>query len=185
MTTLVASMPPINPPPLLETILDKLKSIGRWITIKLAAPGIALIIVAGAVLLVCIGFKNIQIGGLLGKLFGKKDPKDNAIGVANSIPSGRVDSYGKLIPQGVPDSHGMTQAVVVPIDKPGLFSNPNHVSFTPPGETKPVEVQLPVGVKANDVEHVVIVKPSTFTVTVKDSSGIKASQIDDLLKKYS
>jgi hypothetical protein len=78
----------------------------------------------------------------------------------------------------------MTQAPVVAIEAPNVFSNPDTVKFTPPGETKPVEVKLPDGVKANDVEHVVVVKPDTFVVTVKDSSGISGQKIDDLLKKY-
>jgi hypothetical protein len=78
----------------------------------------------------------------------------------------------------------MTQAVVVPIKNPGMFSNPDTVVFTPPGETKPVEVQLPDGVKAKDVDTVVVVKPEKFVVTVKDKSGIPAKKVDDLLNKY-
>jgi hypothetical protein len=154
-----------------DAVWNKLKTILQMC----AAPGIALIIIAGAVLLVCTGFKNIQIGGLLGKLFGKKDPDNRAIDVANSVPKDRVDANGKIIPQGEPDSHGMTQAVVVPID---------HVEFTPPGESKPTTIVLPTGVKAKDVEHVIVVKPGTFAVTVKDGSGITGKQVDDLLKKY-
>jgi hypothetical protein len=172
------------PLPIWEETWNKLKAWSRWLAIKTLAPGIALILIAGAVLLVCIGFKNIQIGGLLGKLFGKKNPDNRAIDVANSVPKDRVDADGKIIPQGQPDSHGMVQATVVPIKNPGLFSNPDHVEFTPPGESKPTTIVLPDGVKAKDVEHVVVVKPGTFAVTVKDGSGITGKQVDDLLKKY-
>jgi len=157
------------------------KLAARW----LVAPGVALLVVVGAVLLVCLGIKNIQIGGLLGKLFGKKDPEHTAIDVANSVVKGRVDDKGKIIPIGQADSNGMTQAAVVPIKKPGIFSNPNSVTFTPPGETKPVEIKLPDGVKAKDVEHVVVVQPKKFVVTVKDSSKVKAATVEDLLKRYS
>jgi len=140
--------------------------------------------VAGAVLLVALGFKNIQIGGLLGRLFGKKKPEHTAIDVANTVPKDRVDDKGKIIPPGEPDSKGMTQAVVVPIKDPGIFSNPDSVTFTPPGESKPVEVTLPDGVKAKDVEKVIVVQPKKFVVTVKDKSGITGKNVDDLLKKY-
>jgi len=148
-------------------------------------PGVVLVLVVVAIILVSLGIKNIQIGGLIGRIFGKKKPEHTAIDVANSVPTARVDDKGKIIPIGVPDSKGMTQAAVVPIQNPGIFSNPDHVVFTPPGDTKPIEIQLPVGVKAKDVERVIVVKPTKFVVTVKDKSGIKAATVDDLLKKYS
>jgi hypothetical protein len=73
---------------------------------------------------------------------------------------------------------------VVPINEPGIFSDPSTVEFTPPGETKPVVVPLPTGVKNSDVSQVVVVSPSVVAVTVKDNSGISAQTVDDLLKKY-
>jgi hypothetical protein len=121
---------------------------------------------------------------VLGKLFGKKNPEKKAIDVANSVPEDRVDAKGKLIPQGKPDSKGMTQAVVVPIKDPGVFSNPDTVVFQPPDEPKPVEIQLPVGVKARDVDKVVVVKPEKFVITVKSESKVPAKSVDDLLAKY-
>jgi hypothetical protein len=145
---------------------------------------ILLLLVAGAAILVSLGLKNVQIGGLIGALFGKKGPEHEALGAANSIPEGRVGTDGKLIPLGQADSKGMTQAAVVAITPPGIFSNPDTVTFTPPGADKPTEVKLPDGVKANDVEHVVVVKPGKFVVTVKDSSGVTAKKVDDLLAKY-
>lgn len=181
-------MPELEPDPqepsFWQVVVGKLKAIGKWCARNLAAPGVALLIVVGAVLLVAAGFKNIQIGGILGKLFGKKKPETKAIDVANTVPKDRVDDKGKIIPQGEPDSKGMTQAVVVPIQDPGLFSNPDTVVFTPPGEDKPVEIVLPDGVKAKDVEKVIVVKPEKFVVTVKDKSGITGKKVDDLLKKY-
>lgn len=180
-------VPPLLPPDepsAWDNALAKAKSILKWMGQKLLGPGAALIVVVVAIILVAIGFKNLQIGGLLGKLLGRKLPSNKAIDVANTIPKDRVDTNGKLIPQGEADSKGMTQAVVVPIKDPGVFSNPDTVVFTPPGETKAVEVQLPDGVKAKDVETVIIVQPEKFVVTVKDTSGVKAKTVDDLLKKY-
>lgn len=151
---------------------------------KLLAPGAALVLVILAVLLVAMGAKELKIGGLLAKLFGKKDPEHKALDVANSVAPSRVDKDGKLIPPGTTDSKGMTQAVVVPIKEPGLFSNPDTVTFTPPGTDTPKEIALPDGVKAKDVDKVVVVQPGKFVVTVKDNSGVTASHVDDLIAKY-
>lgn len=165
------------------TVWGKLKAWGTWAAHKLLAPGVALIIVVVAILLVAMGAKELQIGGLLSKLFGKK-PEGSAIDVANSVDPDRLDEKGNLIQPGVPDSKGQTQAIVVPIEEPGLFSNPDTVKFTPPGEEKPIEVQLPDGVKAKDVESVVVVQPEKFVVTVKDTSSVSKSDLDSLLAKY-
>jgi hypothetical protein len=154
-----------------------------WIRKYLLAPLPALILVAVAIVLVILGFKNIQIGGLLGKLFGKPEGQ-KAIDVANSVPDHRVDKNGNLIPIGTPDSKGITQAVVVPVETGGLFSDPTIVKVTPPGEDKPIVVHLPDGVKDSDVHQVVIVKPNVVAVTVKDSSKVTTQTVDDLLTKY-
>jgi len=185
--------PKAEPPPLpkpeekptfWQTVKAKTIDIGKWLAKVFVAPGVALIVVAVAVLLIIFGFKNIQVGGILGRLFGKKDPDDNAIDTANTVPEDRVDKDGKIIKPGEADSEGNTQAVVVPIKKPGIFSNPDVVEFTPPGEDKSVKVKLPTGVKAKDVDKVIVVKPKKFAVTVKDTSGIEAEEIDALLNKY-
>lgn len=166
------------------TVWERLRAWGRWAALNLLAPGVALIIVVVAVVLVAMGAKDLQIGGLLSRLFGKK-PEGKAIDVANSVPPERVDENGRFILPGTPDSKGDTQAVVVPIETSGgLFSNPDTIKFTPPGEDKPREIKLPDGVKADDVDTVVVVQPEKFVVTVKDSSGVTATQIDALLKKY-
>ena len=155
------------------------------VILGLCGPLGALLLVLVAFLLVAMGFKELQIGGLLGKLLGKKDPdSDTTIDVANSVDPDRIGPDGKLIQPGTPDSKGDTQAVVVPIQDPGLFSNPDTIKFTPPGEDKPIEVVLPDGVKNKDVHQVIVVKPNVVVVTVKDNSGIPAAKVDDLLKKF-
>lgn len=168
----------------MASVWRNVKIAALWCWRVLGAPVVLLLLVAGAVLLASAGIKNVQIGGLIGALFGKKGPAHKALGAANSIPEGRVGKDGKLIPIGKADQKGMTQAAVVAIESPGLFSNPDTVVFTPPGADKPVEVKLPDGVRANDVEHVVVVQPSKFVVTVKDSSGVTKKSVDDLLRKY-
>lgn len=160
-----------------------LKKLGRWTY----APVVAIVIILVVFVLVALGFKNIQLGGILGRLFGKdgKNPTGKkAIDVANSVPEDRVDKDGNLIPIGTPDSTGQTQAKVVPIEEPGLFDDPSKIKVTPPGEDKPIEVILPDGVKAKDVDKVIILKPNVYVVTVKDASKVDASDVDDLLSKY-
>jgi hypothetical protein len=164
-----------------QSVWAWLKRFGRWVY----APLVAIIIVVVVFILVALGDKNLQIGGLLGKLFGKGDPKGKkAIDVANSVPEDRVDDNGVIIKPGEPDSTGQTQAVVVPIEEPGLFDDPGKIKITPPGEDTPTEVVLPDGVKAKDVDKVIIVKPNVYAVTVKDNSGVNAKDVDDLLSKY-
>lgn len=156
----------------------------KWLAVKLLAPGVAVLIVIGAIILIAMGFKEIQIGGLLARLFGKPEPGKRVIDVANTIPKGRVDANGNLIPIGKPDSKGDTQVQVVPIDPPGLFSNPDTVTFTPPGADKPIEVKLPDGVRSRDVDQVIVVRPDEFVVTVKDATSLTPQRIDDLLARY-
>lgn len=153
----------------------------RWI----AAPIPAILLVVGAIVLAILIGKNIPIGGLLAKLFGKEPGEGKkAVDVANSVPKDRVDENGVIIKPGEPDSKGQTQAVVVPIEEPGLFDNPDKVKIIPPGETKPIEVDLPDGVKAKDVDKVIVVRPEVYAITVKDKSGVKAKDVDDLLERY-
>lgn len=170
-----------------KATLAKVWSFIRWLSPKTIGVIIAVVVVLGGVLLVSMGFKNLQIGGLLGKLLGKKDPEGDGgtvIDLANTVDPKRIDKDGKIIPIGEPDSRGDTQAVVVPITTPGLFSDPKKVVFTEPGKEKPTVVVLPDGVTNKDVDQVVVVQPSVVVVTVKDSSGISAKKVDDLLKRY-
>lgn len=167
------------------TVWARLRAILSWMATKLLAPGVAVVVVVVAVVLVAMGFKELQVGGLLARLLGKKPDVKADPQVVNTPPPDRVDAEGKLIPPGTPDSKGDTQAVVVPIETTGgLFSNPTTVQVTPPGAEKPIDVQLPDGVRAKDVDKVIIVTPEKVVVTVHDSSGIPAGKIDDLLDKY-
>lgn len=155
-----------------------------WVAAKLLGPIGAVLLIVVALVLVSMGFKELQIGGLLSKLLGRKSPSTSPVDVANTVPPSRVDSTGKIIPPGTPDQKGDVQAVVVPIKDPGLFSNPTTVTFIPPGQTAPVTIDLPTGVKNSDVAQVIVVKPEVYAVTVKDDSGISAQHVDELLKKY-
>jgi len=148
------------------------------------APLPILLLFIGAVVLVVLGVKNVQVGGLIGRLLGRKEGSRSAIDVANSIPEDRVDERGTLIPMGAPDGRGVTQARVVPIQKPGLFDDPDKVKVTDPDSGDTVDVDLPTGVKAKDVDQVVIVTPEVTAVTVKSDSKVSAEDVDTLLDKY-
>ena len=159
----------------------------RFVGTKVFGPLVVVVLIVVSFLLLTMGFKELQIGGIIGKLLGKKPPPEDegkTIEVVNSIDHDRVDPKGRPIEPGVPDSIGMTQAVVVPIKEPGLLSDPKKVVFTPPGDTKPTKVVLPDGVTNRDVDKVVVIKPDVIAVKVKDNSGIPAKKIEDLLKKY-
>lgn len=161
-----------------------IKNAFSWIGPKTIGPILVVLVVIVAIVLVAIGFKELQIGGILGRLLGKKAAGGRAIDVANSVDPDRVDANGKLILPGQPDSTGQTQAVVVPIEDPGLFSDPKTVKFVEPGKTEPTEVQLPDGVTNKDVSQVVLVQPDITVVTVKDNSKVPAKTVDDLLRRY-
>ncbi len=157
----------------------------RWVARNLLGPIGVLLLVVFAVVAAAVGFREIQVGGLIARLLGKKKASGGGvIEVANSVPEGRIAPDGTLIQPGEPDSRGQTQAVVVPIQEPGILSNPNTVRFLPPGQKDPVELPLPDGVKNRDVDQVIVVRPQVMVVTVKDASGIQAEKVEDLLRKY-
>lgn len=163
---------------------DRVKAAAKWVGLKLMGPGAALLVVAVAIVLFSLGWKKLQIGGILGRLLGRKSEGAEPVGIINDIPEGRVGEDGKPIPLGTPDAQGHTQVAVVPIEQPGLFSDPHTVKFTPPGGAQAVELKLPVGVTNDQVGQVVVVRPEVFAVTVKDNSGIKAEKVSDMLAKY-
>lgn len=155
------------------------KRLGRGVLAFLPA----LLVVVVAVVLIVLGVKDLQVGGLLAKLLGKDKPKgQKAVDAANSVPKDRVDENGNIIPIGEPDSQGITQAKVVEIERPTVFDRDDQVKIVDGDEQ--VVVDLPDGVKAKDVDKVIIVKPEVYAVTVKDSSKVTTTDVDSLLTKY-
>jgi hypothetical protein len=173
--------PPPVPPSKTASTLAKVWAFARKYVL---GPIPALLLLVGACVLIALGVKNVQIGGLLGKLLGKGPSPHKAIETANSVPPGRVRPDRTLIPIGEADSEGITQAQVLRIEQPGVLSDPRVIKVTPPGSSKPIEIQVPDGVKAKDVDQVVVVTPQVIAVTVKSSSPIKAQDVDDLIAKY-
>lgn len=138
-----------------------------------------ILLVALAIFLAVFG-QRIQIGGLLGLLWGKKDGTDPNVRVLP--PPGRVDKDGKPIPAGESDDKGWTQAPVnVEIKEPGIFSDPNVITVTHPDKGE-VKIPLPEGVKSKDVKQVVEVAPNVYQVRNNDK-GTDAGKLLEELEK--
>jgi len=141
------------------------------------ATAATVLIVAFALAVAVFGWK-IQLGGLLGKLWGKKDSPDDPV---LRPPPGRVDQSGKPIEPGQPDPGGFVQPVAVIIKDPGMFSDPGKVTVVTP-EGKEVDVKLPTGVKAADVKQVVMVAPNVYQVANNDKGTDAGKLLEDLNK---
>lgn len=143
------------------------------------ATAATVLLVVGAVLLAAFGQK-IQIGGLLGKLWGKKE-QDGEKPVVTPPPD-RVDDQGKPIEPGKSDDGGWVQApVVLPIKPPSILSDPNKVVVVEPGG-KEVEIPLPKGVKNTDIKEVILIAPNVYQVANNDK-GVDAGKLLEDLEK--
>ena len=134
-----------------------------------------ILIVLFAGLAVTFG-QSIQIGGILERLWGKKESN---IDVRLLPPPGRVDEEGKIIYPGQSDDKGFVQAPAdLPIVKPGIFSNPNEVKVVHPTRGE-ISIPLPKGVKNTDVSEVYEVESNVYEVKNND----RGVDVESLLKK--
>lgn len=132
------------------------------------ATAATVLLVLGGVFLACFGSK-VQIGGILGSLWGKVHPSKFPDAPIVTPPPNRVDDSGKVIEPGQSDDAGYAQApVVLPIKEPGLFSDPTVISVTRPDGTIAV-IPLPSGVKNTDVQELIQVGPNTYQIKNKDT----------------
>lgn len=149
------------------------KSVGKWLLRYPLAAAATVFIVAAGVALILMG-KDVQLGGIIGRLFGREKGK-NVRGVP---PEGRRDEKGEPIPPGESDEKGYVQAPVsTEIKKPGLFDDPDTIVVVHP-EKGEVVIDLPEGVKNKDVREVVEIRPDVYEVRNND----KGVNTDDLLK---
>lgn len=110
---------------------------------------------------------SILIGLLLIGLGWSCGHRSGSTLVADTVDSDRISSEGRRILPGEPDERGQTQAVVVPIEDPGLFGgSKDTVKFTDPNG-KPIEVPLPVGVTNSEVSTVAVIQPVISKVKVE------------------
>lgn len=158
-----------------EKILSWLDSFYKTILRYPVAIVGTIFIVLFAVLAVTFG-QNVQVRGLLEKLWGKKKPD---VDVRILPPAGRVDEEGKIIYPGQSDDKGFVQAPAdLPIVKPGVFSNPNEVRVVHPTKGE-IAIPLPKGVKNTDVSEVVEVEADVYEVKNND----QGTNVESLLKK--
>jgi len=138
----------------------------------LAVAGTILLVVA-AILLAIFG-KKFQIGGLIGKLWGR-DPDVNP-NVRVLPPEDRVDKDGNLIMPGESDERGFVQPVATKIKEPGIFDDPNVVTVEHPDKGE-VRIPLPTGIDSSEVEEIVEVAPDVYEVRNRD----RGTDVSDLL----
>jgi hypothetical protein len=155
-----------------EYLKNLAKSVGKFLIRYPLATALTVVVIIGAIVLAAFG-KNIQIGGILGKLWGKEKP--NLRGVP---PTDRKDASGQIIQPGQSDDKGFVQAPVsTTIKDKGLFSDPNVITVIHPDKGE-IDILLPEGVKNKDVKEVTEVSPNVFEVKNHDH-GVKT---DDILK---
>lgn len=156
-----------------EYVKSFLKSLGKWIIRYPLAAAATIIMVVGAILMLLMG-KKFQLGGLLGKLWGKK--KENLRGVP---PEDRVDKDGKPIQPGESDDKGYVQAPISDIKKLGLFDDPKTITVIHP-EKGELVIDLPEGVKNEDVKEVVEIEPDVYEVRNNDT-GVDTGELLSIL----
>ncbi len=139
------------------------------------AAAAAMFIIVGAVIMALLGH-DVQIGGLLDKLFNRKKSYDGRV----VPPPGRVDASGDPIMPDQSDDKGYVQPVATKIKEPGIFSNPDVITVVHPDNGE-VALPLPAGVKNKDVAEVIEVQPGVYQIKNNDS-GVGTGELKDLLK---
>jgi hypothetical protein len=168
---------------LISKIWQYIKALGKRlfqlaVQYPLAIAATVLLIVL-AIMMAAFG-KTFQIGGLLGKLWGKKQPDQNEILVIP--PPGRVDSNGNPIPVGQSDSTGNVQVnQTMNIKDPGIFSDPNSVTIIHPTKGE-VVIPLPTGVKNSDVRSVTEINPNCYQLHNNDKPSVDTTSLLNNLK---
>ena len=151
----------------------------QW-CVKYPVATILTLLVAVVGIIAVVFNDRINLGGLIGKLWGNDVVKD-PVATANTVPPDRVDKNGEPIPIGEADEHGNTQWKV---KKLKTSNNPfrDKTKVTINTDEGDVVVKLPEGLQDKDVDKVIEVKPGEFVVVnVKDSSGVSVGDLlDDL-----
>lgn len=170
-----------------RTWWDKTKALVTAMNNWMLRYPVALIISVLVILAMCVALMlglgdSFNVGGIIGKLFGKEeDPKDR-IEVANEVPPERVNEDGDKIELGEADDHGNVQREVEILDQSkNPFRDKTKIKIkTPDGGTR--TMKLPTGVEDKDVDKVIEVKPEVFEVqVVKRPRGRVDSDLLDYL----
>jgi hypothetical protein len=140
----------------------------RYPAALLGAVGVLVV----ASVLMATGRKDtFDVGGVIGKMFGKK-PKQDRIVVANTTPKKRDT------PLGVPDDKGIVQRQVEVLEtSKNPFRDRSKIHVKTSEGTIPL--QLPDGVKDKDVDQVISINSGAFKVEVAQRPKGRI-QADDL-----
>jgi hypothetical protein len=167
-----------------DKIKKAFKAAYTWLLRYPVALLITILVVAGAAILMLFGVGDrFNVGGLIGKLFGRDDTDEKSeVEVANEVDPDRTDSEGNAIPLEEPDEHGWTQQEVDVIE---TGSNPFRdkskvtVKTSEGGEKK---LRLPTGVEDKDVKRIIEIKPDRFKVEVKKAPNAVDEELIDYLR---
>lgn len=178
---------PAIPPPEKRTLWDSIKlgakSVGNWVVRYPVALVISIGVLAVAVLLMMFGVGDaFNVGGILGKLFGKDDTDSTSrVKLGNRVPKNRVDADGNRIDIGVVDPEGWKQAPVEVLDRSSNpFRDKTQIEVKSSEGTK--KLRLPTGVKDTDVAEVIEIQPKEFKVVVKSGPAKVDPGLIDLLE---
>lgn len=156
---------------LLERALEALKEFFK--NAYAVAATVFLIILA----IILLFFREkFQIGGILGNIWGKKPESDPRV----TVVPGRVNKNGEVIRPGESDDEGFVQAPVkMDIEPPGIFSDPTTIVIKHP-EKGNIVLNLPEGVKNEEVNEVVEIKPDVYEVRNNDT-GVNPDDVLSIL----
>lgn len=164
------------------TLWDKVKkgavTAFNWTMRYPVALVIAVLVIAAAVIAMMLGVGDrFNVGGILGKLFGKDDTEGRVV-KANEVPSERVDKDGNPIGKGEADEHGYVQKDVVILEQPSNpFRDKSKIKIrTSDGKEK--KIKLPKGVEDTDVDRVIQLQPEVFKVEVKKRPEERVTEKD-------
>jgi len=155
-----------------EGFWDKVKAffgnIFTWVGRYPIALIVTFLLLVAAVVALALGWGDrFNIGGLIGRLFGKKADPDNRVIVANKVPEQRVDEAGESIPVGEPDDKGIVQRPVEVLEQSANpFRDKSKIKVKTP-EGVETQLDLPTGVEDNDVDRVFQIQPKVYTIEVK------------------
>jgi len=152
------------------------KTIGKWMLRYPLAAAAAVFLIVFA-LFVALSGNQLQMGGLIGKLFGKKKQPNTR----DVPPEKRTDENGKPITPGESDDKGFVQTSTnLEIVEPTIFSDPDTIIVKHPEKGK-IKIDLPQGVKNKDVKEVVLVKPNVIEIKNNDK-GVDTKKILEFLQ---
>ena len=151
------------------------KTVGEWMIRYPLAAAIALFLVILALFMAIFG-DQFQIGGILGKLFGKeKQPNTREI-----IPENRIDNQNNPITPGQSDEQGFTQVPTkLEIVEPTIFSNPEVIVVKHPDQ-RIITIDLPKGITNQNVKEVTLIKPNMIEIKNNDK-GVDTKKILEFL----